>query len=176
MTRYPNEYGHHSTGCAWRAWHARASQVAAPPAQPVSQEPTHWTPDQIAAIKDDVTRMRAKPHTLNHMADDAAPQPVSQEPVAWLVQSKSGMIRTAWTTPPLAEQLAVAQCDGDAVTPLYATPQPATEQAELSEWKPSIVQLSDAIVLFENADLKGYPEDGMHQAFQFLLAAAKGKQ
>ena len=54
----------------------------------------------------------------------AVPAIQVQEPVAWLVQSKTGLIRTAWTQKPSTEQLAVAHCDGDTVTPLYATPQP----------------------------------------------------
>lgn len=43
----------------------------------------------------------------------------ARKPTAWLVRSKTGLVRTAWTTTPTEEQLAVAECDGDTVTPLF---------------------------------------------------------
>ncbi len=53
---------------------------------------------------------------------DPAPTVLNVEtrrPTAWLVRSKTGLVRTAWTTTPTEEQLAVAECDGDTVTPLF---------------------------------------------------------
>jgi hypothetical protein len=43
-----------------------------------------------------------------------------QEPVAWLVKSKTGMVRCAWTEEPTQEQRMVCAFDGDTIMPLYA--------------------------------------------------------
>lgn len=51
------------------------------------------------------------------------------KPVAWLVKSKRGMIRCAWTDEPSVAQLAIAEADGDTVTPLYSAP-PAAPVAQ----------------------------------------------
>lgn len=40
-------------------------------------------------------------------------------PVAWIVHSKTGMIRATWSAQPSADQLECAALDGDIVTPLY---------------------------------------------------------
>ena len=50
---------------------------------------------------------------------------MSDKPLAWLVTAakKPRFVRACWTTPPTQDQLTVAQCDGDIVTPLYAAPQ-----------------------------------------------------
>lgn len=42
---------------------------------------------------------------------------------AWLVVSKTGLVRTAWTTQPSDDQLSVAHGDGDTVTALMAKPE-----------------------------------------------------
>lgn len=41
------------------------------------------------------------------------------DPVAWLQVSRTGLIRCARTIKPTAEDLAVAEHDGDTITPLY---------------------------------------------------------
>jgi hypothetical protein len=43
-------------------------------------------------------------------------------PVAWLVTSKRGMVRVAWTEKPSEAQVQVCEFDGDTITPLYAAP------------------------------------------------------
>ena len=50
---------------------------------------------------------------------------MSDKPLAWLVTApkKPRFVRACWTTPPTQDQLTVAECDGDIVTPLYAAPQ-----------------------------------------------------
>jgi len=45
------------------------------------------------------------------------------DPVAWLVKSKSGLVRCALTIAPDADHYETAKYDGDAITPLYAAPQ-----------------------------------------------------
>ncbi len=53
------------------------------------------------------------------------PIALAGEPVAWLVTSKRGMARVAWTDKPSAEQIAIAEYDGDTITPLFAAPTPS---------------------------------------------------
>jgi hypothetical protein len=45
-----------------------------------------------------------------------------KEAVAWLVTSKRGLVRCAWTDKPSPDQLATCKFDGDTVTPLYTAP------------------------------------------------------
>ncbi|WP_423197884.1 hypothetical protein DFLDMN_001523 [Cupriavidus sp. H19C3] len=58
--------------------------------------------------------------------------------VAWLQRARNGMIRCARTKRPDSDDIAVAEFDGDTITPLYAHPDPllaecveALEMAEL---------------------------------------------
>lgn len=56
-----------------------------------------------------IARLRAA------LAAEPAPQPV-----AWLVTSRAGHIRAAWTDAPSEEAFQIAEIDGDTITPLYA--------------------------------------------------------
>jgi hypothetical protein len=51
------------------------------------------------------------------------------EAVAWLVTSKRGMIRCAWTEAPSKEQLMASEYDGDTITPLGRITAPQAECA-----------------------------------------------
>ena len=53
------------------------------------------------------------------------------EPVAWLVTSKRGLVRCAWTQKPSPDQLATCEVDGDIVTPLYDVPRSHPDMGRL---------------------------------------------
>jgi hypothetical protein len=58
---------------------------------------------------------------LEDMADAA--NVLSQEPKAWLITSKTGLVRSALTRRPDEILLAFAASDGDIITPLIPAPQ-----------------------------------------------------
>lgn len=49
---------------------------------------------------------------------DPAPSAGRRQTVAWLIRSKSGLIRAALTDVPTKDQFAAAECDGDEVVPV----------------------------------------------------------
>lgn len=102
----------------------------------------------IAAVRQYVEFKRMPPGValLQEWIDRAAPkdeqskvtQPAIDEPVAWLVQSKRGLVRCAWTEKPNQAQIDVAEYDGDTITPLYA--RPASEWNEALEAAAMVVE------------------------------------
>lgn len=42
----------------------------------------------------------------------------ARAPTAWLIRSKTGLIRTAWAAPPTEAQVAAAEADGDTIQPV----------------------------------------------------------
>lgn len=90
---------------------------------------------------------------------------IAGEPVAWLVKSKRGMIRCAWTDEPSVTQLAVSEADGDTVTPLYAVPAPASPAA-----------LTEAIVHAKDMVRGHHPNHREYIVAAALLAASPADQ
>lgn len=122
----------------------------------------------------------------------AAASPAA-EPIAWLVTSKRGLVRTVWTTKPDDEKLAVCAADEDTVTPLYAAPQPAQADAPAEAREPqwcadiiadlqglfdtegitendsgdALIRLSDAIEAVENAKSSAPADAGEAAAWRY---------
>lgn len=68
------------------------------------------------------------------------------EPVAWMIKSKTGLIRTCWSEKPSDEQIEIAEFDGDTITPLYSADAIERNRAAIAElvWAlKAIVDLDD---------------------------------
>lgn len=55
------------------------------------------------------------------------------EPVAWMVKSKTGLIRACWSEPPLDVQIQAAEFDGDTIMPLYTAAEMARKDAAIAD-------------------------------------------
>lgn len=73
-----------------------------------------WRPADIETTGVASIKTKGKADTW----DSTAPT-TGSAPVAWLVTSKRGMVRVAWTDKPSDEQIAISEYDGDTITPLY---------------------------------------------------------
>jgi hypothetical protein len=87
----------------------------------------------------DLIEQQADRITALESERDALLAAAGKEAAAWLVTSKRGLVRCAWTEKPSPDQLATCKFDGDTVTPLYDMPRgyPDTRWISVNERLPA---------------------------------------
>lgn len=170
-----------------KAWpvkeHARAAFAALatdsekPAGEPLTEGYVQIVPDKCDRI---VWR-----NAYYHLPLAAAPTPDSKDapeagkPVAWMQTSKRGLIRGTYSTEPSAEHRAIAEIDGDTITPLYLRPS-AADGAQESQGDPlqgAVTWLMEAAPGLNGEHIAGRLMIGFNRASRLrdaALSASRG--